>query len=189
MSEVKGVHLLRTVDSACLGGSDKGVSVPPHTTVVVQLTIELPRDPRTLAAFSDLLHSVAELPGAAVRQPALPSMPYPRPSTVDAVDDLIRVVPHSRTVLLRGVSVPLTRLEFDLLLYLVERPKRVLARRTLMADVWGIDEPLNSRTVDVHIRRLRDKLGPAITTIRGVGYRFDGERDVVIEPAPEWAVV
>jgi DNA-binding response OmpR family regulator len=61
-----------------------------------------------------------------------------------------------------------------------------------MADVWGIDEPMNSRTVDVHIRRLRDKLGAdrlRITTVRGVGYRFDGPQDVVIESAPEWAVV
>jgi hypothetical protein len=70
--------------------------------------------------------------------------------------------------------------------------RRVLPRRTLMADVWGIDEPMNSRTVDVHIRRLRDKLGPdqpRITTVRGIGYRFDGGHDVVIEPAPEWTVV
>ncbi len=54
-----------------------------------------------------------------------------------------------------------------------------------MADVWGIDEPLNSRTVDVHIRRLRDKLGPdlrLITTVRGVGYRFDSNPDVVLVP-------
>jgi DNA-binding response OmpR family regulator len=86
----------------------------------------------------------------------------------------------------------LTRLEFDLLLYLTERPRRVLPRRTLMAEVWGIDEPMNSRTVDVHIRRLRDKLGPdepRITTVRGIGYRFDGAHDVIIELAPEWMVV
>jgi DNA-binding response OmpR family regulator len=95
-------------------------------------------------------------------------------------------VPYSRTVLRRGLPIPLTRLEFNLLLYLTERPRRVLPRSTLMAEVWGIDEPLNSRTVDVHIRRLRDKLGadrPRITTVRGIGYRFDGGHDVVIEQA------
>lgn len=159
----------------------------------MQLNIELPRNPDTLAALSDLLHSVAELPGVAVRQPALPELlPFPRRSTSDISDDRLRIVPHARTVLRRGLPIPLTRLEFDLLLYLSERPRRVLPRRTLMADVWGIDEPLNSRTVDVHIRRLRDKLGsdrPRITTVRGVGYRFDGTQDVLIEPAPEWAVV
>jgi DNA-binding response OmpR family regulator len=166
--------------------------VPPNPTVVVQLNIELPRDPDTLAALSELLHSVAELPGVAVRQPAFPEVPFPRQSTSDTTDSRLRIVPHSRTVLCRGLPVQLTRLEFDLLLYLTQRPRRVLRRRTLMADVWGIDDPMNSRTVDVHIRRLRDKLGPdqpRITTVRGIGYRFDGGHDVVIEPAPEWTVV
>jgi DNA-binding response OmpR family regulator len=165
------------------------VGVPPNSTVVVQLNIELPRNPDTLARLSDLLHSVAELPGVAVRQPALPELPLPRQSTSD---ERLRIVPHARTVQRHGLPIPLTRLEFDLLLYLTERPRRVLARRTLMADVWGIGEPMNSRTVDVHIRRLRDKLGPdepRITTVRGIGYRFDGAHDVVIEPAPEWMVV
>jgi DNA-binding response OmpR family regulator len=164
----------------------------PNATVVVQLNIELPKNPDTLAALADLLHAVAALPGVAVRQPALPELPHPRRSTSDSQDDRVRIVPHARTVLRRGLPVPLTRLEFDLLLYLTERPRRVLPRSTLMAEVWGIDEPMNSRTVDVHIRRLRDKLGaerPRITTVRGVGYRFDGAGDVVIEPAPEWVVV
>ena len=160
-------------------------------TIVVHLNIELPRNPDTLAALSELLHSVAELPGVAVTQHAVPELPYPRLSTSDG-DDRLRIVPHSRTVLRDDVPIPLTRLEFDLLLYLTQRPRRVLPRRKLMADVWGIDEPMNSRTVDVHIRRLRDKLGSdrlRITTVRGVGYRFDGPQDVVIESAPEWAVV
>jgi DNA-binding response OmpR family regulator len=163
--------------------------VPPPSTVVVHLNIELPRNPDTLAALSDLLHSVAELPGVAVRQPAIP---LPRPSVSDISDDRLRIVPYARTVLRQGLPVSLTRLEFDLLLYLSERPRQVLPRRTLMAEVWGIDEPMNSRTVDVHIRRLRDKLGsdrPRITTVRGIGYRFDGGHDVVIELAPSWALV
>ena len=166
--------------------------LPQTPTIVVHLNIELPKNPDTLAALSELLHSVAELPGVAVTQRAVPELPFPRQSTPDGPDGRLRIVPHSRTVLRGGLPVPLTRLEFDLLLYLTQRPKRVLPRRTLMAEVWGIDEPLNSRTVDVHIRRLRDKLGPdrpRITTVRGVGYRFDGPQDVVVEPAPEWAVV
>ena len=165
--------------------------MPPPTTVVVHLNIELPRNPDTLAALSDLLYSVARLPGVAVRQPAIPELPYPRQSISDAADDRLRIMPYARTVLRRGLPIPLTRLEFDLLLYLTERPRRVLPRTTLMAEVWGIDEPMNSRTVDVHIRRLRDKLGPdrpRITTVRGIGYRFDGVHDVVVERAPEWAL-
>ncbi|MFL6119267.1 winged helix-turn-helix domain-containing protein [Actinophytocola sp.] len=168
------------------------MTVPPNPPLVVQLSIELPRNPDTLAALTELLHSVAELPGVAVRPPTQPELPLLRRSTPHDPDDRLRIVPQARTVLRHGLPVPLTRLEFDLLLYLTERPRRVLPRRTLMADVWGIDEPLNSRTVDVHIRRLRDKLGsdrPRITTVRGIGYRFDGAQDVVIEQAPEWAVV
>jgi DNA-binding response OmpR family regulator len=168
------------------------VPAPTPTTLVVHLNIELPRNPDTLAQLTDLLHSVAELPGVAVRQPSIPELPLPRRSTSDHPDEVLRIVPYSRTVLRGGLPIPLTRLEFDLLLYLTQRPRRVLPRRTLMAEVWGIDEPMNSRTVDVHIRRLRDKLGvdrPRITTVRGIGYRFDGGPDVVIETTPEWAVV
>ncbi|OLF17245.1 winged helix-turn-helix domain-containing protein [Actinophytocola xanthii] len=148
----------------------------PTPSVVVQLKIEIPRDPAIFAALSDLLHSLAELPGVEVDRPAV----------AEPAEDGLRIVPHSRTVLHRGLAVPLTRLEFDLLLYLSERPAQVLPRDTLLADVWGFDQPVNSRTVDVHVKRLRDKLGVGgtwIATVRGVGYRFDGE-DVVIEPAP-----
>ncbi|WP_243866310.1 winged helix-turn-helix domain-containing protein [Actinophytocola oryzae] len=164
----------------------------PSNSVVVQLNIDLPRDPDTLAMLSELLHAAAELPGVAVRQAAIPELPFPPKSTVDDVEARLRVVPYSRTVLRHGIPVTLTRLEFDLLLYLIERPGKVLPRRTLMADVWGVDEVLRSRTVDVHIRRLRNKIGTErlrITTIRGIGYRFDGQRGVVVEPVPEWAVV
>lgn len=162
-------------------------------TVVINLNIELPRNPDTLAALTELLHSVAELPGVAVRQPIVPALPAPRRSTVDSGDGRLRIARHSRTVFRHGRQVRLTRLEFDLLLYLTERPRQVLRRSTLMAEVWGIDDPMNSRTVDVHIRRLRDKLGADhgsfITTVRGVGYRFDGDHQVVVEPEPAWAVV
>lgn len=158
----------------------------PPRTLVVQLNIELPRSDDTLVALSGLLQSVAELPGVAVTQPAVPS---PRESTVDTA---LRIVPDARTVLRDGRPVPLTKLEYDLLLYLTERPRRVLRRSTLMAEVWGIDDPMNSRTVDVHIRRLRDKLGQSglIGTVRGVGYRFDGAHRVVVEdhrPQPSGA--
>jgi DNA-binding winged helix-turn-helix (wHTH) protein len=160
--------------------------VSPTPSVVVQLNIAVPRDPAALAALSDLLHSLAELPGVEVERPAVAALPRTRPSPAETPEDGLRIVPHSRTVLHAGLAIPLTRLEFDLLLYLGERPAQVLPRDTLLAEVWGIDQPANSRTVDVHIKRLRDKLGTPgawITTVRGIGYRFDGQ-DVVIEPAP-----
>ncbi len=78
-------------------------------------------------------------------------------------------------VRVRGALVPLTALEFRLLKTFLERPGRVQSRETLLSDVWGIDAEITTRTVDTHIKRLREKLGPdgeAIETIRGVGYRL-----------------
>ena len=63
----------------------------------------------------------------------------------------------------------------SLLVTLTERRDRVQARGTLLSDVWAIDAEIASRTVDTHVKRLRDKLGTAgrfIETVRGVGYRF-----------------
>ena len=78
-------------------------------------------------------------------------------------------------VLVSGKPVVLTALEFRLLKTFLERPGRVQTRETLLSDVWGIDADITTRTVDTHIKRLREKLGPAgdvIETIRGVGYKL-----------------
>lgn len=84
------------------------------------------------------------------------------------------------TVWAGGVPLDLTYKEFELLRYLVQHPGRVVTRDLLLHEVWGHDYYGGTRTVDVHIRRLRAKLGPErealIGTIRGVGYRFDGPR-------------
>jgi len=76
---------------------------------------------------------------------------------------------------LQGRPVDLTFKEFELLRYLAERPGRVFTRPVLLREVWGFDFYGGTRTVDVHIRRLRAKLGPGfenlIETVRGVGYR------------------
>jgi two-component system, OmpR family, phosphate regulon response regulator PhoB len=80
---------------------------------------------------------------------------------------------HEVTV--SGTPVVLTALEFRLLRCFLERPGRVQTRETLLSDVWGIDAEITTRTVDTHIKRLREKLGPqgdAIETIRGVGYKL-----------------
>ncbi len=71
--------------------------------------------------------------------------------------------------------VRLTRREFELLRYLVENRNRVLSRDRLLERVWGYDRPIETRSVDVHIGRLRSKLGPVgdqIETVVGLGYRF-----------------
>jgi two-component system phosphate regulon response regulator PhoB len=74
-----------------------------------------------------------------------------------------------------GKEVPLTLLEFRLLVTLWERRDRVQSRACLLDDVWGLAADLETRTVDTHVQRLREKLGPArdyVETVRGVGYRF-----------------
>jgi DNA-binding response OmpR family regulator len=74
-----------------------------------------------------------------------------------------------------GESVRLTRREFELLRYLYENRNRVLSRDRLLERVWGYDRVVETRSVDVHVGRLRAKLGPAgkqIETVVGLGYRF-----------------
>jgi DNA-binding response OmpR family regulator len=74
-----------------------------------------------------------------------------------------------------GESVKLTRREFELLRYLVENRNRVLSRDRLLERVWGYDRLIETRSVDVHVGRLRAKLGSAgrqIETVVGLGYRF-----------------
>ena len=74
-----------------------------------------------------------------------------------------------------GKPVELTALEFRLLTTLLSRKGRVQSRQALLTDVWGLSADLATRTVDTHIKRLREKLGAAgayVETIRGVGYRF-----------------
>ena len=84
------------------------------------------------------------------------------------------------TAKLGGTPLDLTYKEFELLRYLAEHPGHVISRETLLQEVWGYDYFGGSRTVDVHVRRLRAKLGPEhetlISTVRNVGYRFDAER-------------
>jgi two-component system phosphate regulon response regulator PhoB len=72
-------------------------------------------------------------------------------------------------------KVDLTAKEFELLRLLMSRPGRVMSRERLLDEVWGPGVTVTLRTIDTHLKRLREKLGPAgslIDTIRGVGYRF-----------------
>jgi two-component system phosphate regulon response regulator PhoB len=79
------------------------------------------------------------------------------------------------SVAVKGQPVELTATEFKLLATLMERRSRVQTRDTLLTDVWGYEGDVDTRTVDTHVRRLREKLGKAasaIETVRGVGYRL-----------------
>ncbi len=88
----------------------------------------------------------------------------------DLVVDLAK-----HAVSLKDKHLELTATEFKLLATLLERRGRVQTRDSLLADVWGYEGDVDTRTVDTHVRRLREKLGKAadaIETVRGVGYRF-----------------
>ena len=79
-----------------------------------------------------------------------------------------------------GQKISLTALEFKLLKHLINRKGRVQTRDQLLEDVWGYSSNVTTRTVDTHIKRLREKLGSVgdhIQTIRGVGYRFSRNTD------------
>ena len=96
----------------------------------------------------------------------------------------VKLLTATRQVVVGDQELPLTRLEFDLLLFLADHPRRVFTRAQLLAGVWGY-EHTGERTVDVHVRRLRVKLGsqvPLITTVYGVGYRLSDEARIVVVP-------
>jgi two-component system, OmpR family, phosphate regulon response regulator PhoB len=87
----------------------------------------------------------------------------------------LRVDPDSHRATVEGRELTLTAKEFQLLVALMGRPGRVMTRERLLDEVWGSDITVTSRTIDTHLKRLREKLGSAgdlIETVRGVGYRF-----------------
>jgi two-component system phosphate regulon response regulator PhoB len=104
----------------------------------------------------------------------------PSDSAAHATSDMVqfgclRVDRNAHRAFVDDEEVSLTALEFRLLATLLDRKNRVQSRDTLLEDVWGLRLQVETRTVDTHIKRLREKLGNAgayIHTVRGVGYRF-----------------
>jgi two-component system phosphate regulon response regulator PhoB len=95
---------------------------------------------------------------------------------------MLRIDRGAHRVWVEAQEVELTALEFKLLLTLHDRRNRVQTRDALLSDVWKIDADVTTRTVDTHVKRLREKLGHAgvyVQTVRGVGYRFAERPDEV----------
>ncbi|WP_432036795.1 winged helix-turn-helix domain-containing protein [Streptomyces cucumeris] len=101
--------------------------------------------------------------------------------TADTGDGPVRIDPDRRTARIAGRPLELTYLEFELLAHLVAHPHRVHTRDQLVTTVWGYGHVGDGRTVDVHVARLRRKLGTehrgTIVTVRRVGYKY-------VPPAP-----
>ena len=92
----------------------------------------------------------------------------------------LRIDREAHRVWVDEQEVELTALEFKLLVTLYDRRNRVQTRSALLDDVWGIQADITTRTVDTHVKRLREKLEAArdyVETVRGVGYRFVGSPD------------
>ncbi|MPY54574.1 winged helix-turn-helix domain-containing protein [Streptomyces acidicola] len=145
-------------------------------------------------------HTLPTLPGQppmigylvlvpADQQPPVPPFAVPGPSRTDATDTtdtagpddgdddaLVRIDTAQRTAEVDGRPLDLTYLEFELLAHLVTNPHRVHTRDQLVTTVWGYGHVGDGRTVDVHIARLRRKLGAehrqTIQTVRRVGYKY-----------------
>lgn len=91
----------------------------------------------------------------------------------------VEINPLNYSVKVAGKIVAFTKKEFEVLVYLAKRPGRVVTRDILLNEIWGDDVVVIDRTIDVHIRKIREKLGDdnmhAIETIKGVGYRLKAD--------------
>jgi two-component system response regulator RegX3 len=114
---------------------------------------------------------------AVLRRAPDPGAPPPTDDVLEIGDVRLDLGRHELTV--RGQLIPLPRKEFDLLELLMHNAGRVLTRETLLDQVWGLVYVGDTKTLDVHVKRIRSKIeaDPAqparLTTIRGVGYRFE----------------
>lgn len=112
---------------------------------------------------------------AVLRRTQVPAATPKTDGEAELVFGDLRVDSAAHQAWLGDAEIALTALEFKLLTTLVSRRGRVQTRKLLLDDVWGIQADISTRTVDTHVKRLRQKLGAAgeyIETLRGVGYRF-----------------
>ena len=178
-------HVLAIEPAAVL--VDAGENAPQAWTVLLALRDRDPRVPAVAIVGRDVLerypwHEVAEefvFAGTAEGELRMRfAMLRRRAGTGDGTTvrlGALAIDTETYRVTVSGRPLDLTFKEFELLRFLAERPGRVLTRPTLLREVWGYDFYGGTRTVDVHVRRLRAKLGPEheqlIETVRGVGYR------------------
>lgn len=86
----------------------------------------------------------------------------------------LKIDPEQFVVQYQGQNISLAKKEFELLYLLASRPGRVFLRNEILNQIWGADVIVGDRTIDVHIRKIRQKLGiDCITTVKGVGYKFE----------------
>jgi two-component system response regulator MtrA len=130
---------------------------------------------RVLAALRELV----DVAGPAVEVSLDPLVPGPGAGGHD--HRAVQLDPRARTAFRAGRLLDLSRLEYDLLLFLARHPRQVFSRTQLLAQVWGHTHTTN-RTVDVHVSRLRTKLDDpeVVTTVYGLGYRLADDAAVTV---------
>ncbi|MGJ8723382.1 MAG: response regulator transcription factor [Roseibacillus sp.] len=99
------------------------------------------------------------------------------PGAVEVTTGPFRLDKNNMTFFLKDEKVDLTSTEFKLLLFLIERPDTPQDRNEILRNVWGYSDEVHSRTLDTHMKRLRNKLGEhanLVETVRGIGYRLKG---------------
>lgn len=178
---IDGVSLPVLVDALRRTIAELAPSAQTHATVALAPASAGGRD-------VDVVRLALHEPGAVART---------RPErTEDDIADRVVVDISRKRVVIDGNSANFTYKEFELLQYLVLREGRTIDRSELVESLWNAstdEEAPGERTIDVHVRRLRAKLGryeDIVRTVRGVGYRFDRHADVVIRygsgtPSPD----
>ncbi|WP_433495937.1 winged helix-turn-helix domain-containing protein [Micromonospora sp. CA-248089] len=178
------------------GRPDRAVPPRPRTAPTLTVTIDLGAGPLT-PGLARLVALLDELAASGEGRAALGEGPDDRPAARTVLDlrrgeapapaapapGEVRILTGTRRVRHGGAEIPLTRIEYELLLFLAEHPRRVFTRLQLLANVWGYEHAV-ARTVDVHVRRLRAKFGPdtpLVTTVYGVGYRLADDAAIVVD--------
>ena len=135
--------------------------------------VEKPFNPQEVVAR---VRAILRRRPAAARSPKIPREP---PASASILHYTLVIDSQARSVKIAGAEKDLTAKEFDLLHALASRPGHVFSRENLLNAIWGVDADSDSRTVDIHIQRLRQKLNDGsdpqwkIATVWGIGYRFE----------------
>jgi two-component system, OmpR family, phosphate regulon response regulator PhoB len=178
LPDISGLEVCRSLKSNPATRAIPVVMVTAKSAEVDRVVgFELGADDYVVKPFSVrelLLRVQAVLRRSQPAQASAPAAPLPTPAIIFG---RLRIDRDAPSVQVDDEDVSLTALELRLLCTLYERRSRVQSRAVLLDDVWCVSGENATRTVDTHVKRLREKLGPAgayIETIRGIGYRFIG---------------
>ncbi len=177
------IRRLRLVDDTAQGGTPEHGSSPLVGYLVLVPEGTDPAELFTKNGTRPEIRPITYTDADTVSPPALPVRPARRTE-----GDAVRIDPARHVAEVDGRELDLTYLEFELLAHLVLHPHRVHSRKQLVAGIWGYEHIGDGRTVDVHIARLRRKLGEAhrhrIVTVRRVGYKYMPDQQERPDTAP-----